>query len=415
MEDSKLKESRTFPIVIVGHVDHGKSTLIGRLLYSTESLSAEKVREVENALEKSDKQFEFAHLVDYLEEERLNEMTIDTSQVFFKTKKRRYVIIDAPGHKEFIKNMITGSSQAQAALLIVDVTKGVEEQTKRHVYLLKLLGLTSVCVLINKMDEVDYSQQEFNEVKDSVQSLFKRMETNLLSVIPISAYKGDNIVSSSKRMDWFKESTVVETIDSLSFIGDETKPLRFPVQDVYKDNGNKFIVGRVEAGRVQVGQLINVLPSNFETRITSINKYLEKDVKQAVSGECIGLSIEQSLDIKRGQVLVEKNSTSFPVLKKSVNANIFWMVEETGVLNAPLVFKCATQEIPCHIMAINKIYDPAFENVEKENENINLAEVAQVEIGLESPALIDKFSEFAELGRFVLERNGQPVAGGIIL
>lgn len=221
--------------VIVGHIDHGKSTLIGRQLYDTNSLPPDKIKEIQRASESQNRQTEFAYLLDHLEEERKQGVTIDTTQVFFKTNKRRYVIIDAPGHVEFVKNMITGASQAEAAVLIVDVTEGVKQQTKRHSYMLSLLGLTQVIVVINKMDLADYSQEQFNLTAENIQNWLKSINIEPVFCIPISASEGDNIAGRSEKMNWYTGHTFLESLDFLQNKQvTEDKLLLFPIQDVYK-------------------------------------------------------------------------------------------------------------------------------------------------------------------------------------
>ena len=408
---------KVLPIVIVGHVDHGKSTLIGRLIYDTNSLSQEKLGEIERGQAKLGPKVEFAHLIDYLKEEREREMTIDTSQIFFKSQKRRYVVIDTPGHKEFIKNMITGSSQAEAALLIIDATEGVKDQTRRHCHILKILGLKQFCVLINKMDLVDYSQSRYDEIKDQIDKLLNQFDMGSSDIIPISAVKGDNIDSSSLKMGWFEGPTVLEALDNFSELAIETKPLRFPVQDIYKINGLDIIVGRVEAGSLRKAQKVTALPSGENLVVATIEKFLEEKKSIACTGECIGMTLEENFPISRGELLVEDSKDSvLPLTTEDFKANIIWMVEEIYSIGAPLMFKCVTQEIPCSINTIYKCFDPAFVEIVEENSNeIKSAEVAEVKIHLETPAVLDSFNEFPETGRFVLEHRGQPVAGGVIL
>ena len=242
--------------VIVGHVDHGKSTLIGRLLYDTDSLAPDKIEEIKKASTGQGKRTEFAYLLDHLEEERKQGITIDTTQVFFKSPKRRYVIIDAPGHVEFVKNMITGASQAEAAVLIVDVKEGVQEQTRRHSYMLSLLGLNQVVVVLNKMDLVDFSEQRFNTVKAEAQKWLKSINIEAMYYIPISAIEGDNVAAKSKNMGWYTGPTFLDSLDTMkNKQPPENKPLLFPIQDVYKiDNGQKIHVERgiIEKMRIQI-------------------------------------------------------------------------------------------------------------------------------------------------------------------
>ena len=260
--------------VIVGHVDHGKSTLIGRLLYDTHSLPPDKIEDVQKASAEAGRETEFAFLLDHLEEERKQGITIDTTQVFFKTDKRRYVIIDAPGHVEFVKNMITGASQAEAAVLIIDVTEGVKEQTKRHSYMLSLLGLRQVVVVLNKMDLVDFSQERFDIVTRNVADWLKSISIEPTFYIPISAIKGDNIARKSENMPWYTGLTFLESLHTLqNRQSPEDKPLLMPIQDVYKIGGKRISVGRVESGIIEKGAEVKILPTGQITKITWLRGY----------------------------------------------------------------------------------------------------------------------------------------------
>ncbi len=261
MNDQKLK------FVIVGHVDHGKSTLIGRLLYDTNSLPEGKIEEIKQLCESLGKDIEFGYVMDHLEEERDQGITIDTAQTFFSTEKRDYVIIDAPGHVEFVKNMISGASQAEAAVLIVDAEEGVKEQTKRHAYILGMLGLSQVIVVINKMDLVDYAPQRFESVKRELLEFLSNINIRPSYVIPISAKKGDFIANKTGNVDWYDGPTLLEALDTFrTRESANEKPLRYVVQDVYSFD-KRIIAGRVESGIIRKGDRIKVLPSGEETRV----------------------------------------------------------------------------------------------------------------------------------------------------
>jgi bifunctional enzyme CysN/CysC len=222
-------------IVIVGHVDHGKSTLIGRLLADTNSLPKGKLEDVQQQCQKNSQVFEYAFLVDALKDERSRGITIDTSRCFFKTKKRDYIIIDAPGHIGFLKNMITGAARAEAAILVIDAHEGIQENSRRHAYMLSMLGIKQIAVVVNKMDLHDYDEKVFERIKKEYTEFLKELYITPQAFIPISARLGENIVSTSKKMDWYKKNSVLEAIDSFKKEApDEKKPLRFPVQDIYK-------------------------------------------------------------------------------------------------------------------------------------------------------------------------------------
>jgi sulfate adenylyltransferase large subunit len=399
--------------VIVGHVDHGKSTLIGRLLYDTDSLPPDKIEEIKKASVEQGKQTEFAYLLDHLEEERKQGVTIDTTQVFFKTDKRRYVIIDAPGHVEFVKNMITGASQAEAAVLIIDVAEGVKEQTRRHSYMLSLLGLHQAVVVLNKMDLVDFSEDRFTAVKQDVHNWLKSINIEPTLHIPISAILGENIASKSEKMPWYTGPTFLESLDTLqNKQPPEDKSLLFPVQDVYKIEDKRINVGRVEAGRMKTGVEIKILPDGQTTRVNSIEKFLE-ETDTAVASESIGMTTADSVFLDRGNIVCLPETV--PAVTDEIPANIFWMSKRNFTAGEKLTIRCATQETSCKIQSINKRMTSSTLEVIAENADIiqNL-DVAEVVIKTKKPVAIKDFNDVQELGRFVLVRDENICAGGII-
>ncbi len=399
--------------VIVGHVDHGKSTLIGRLLYDTDSLQPDKIEEIKKASAGQGKRTEFAYLLDHLEEERKQGITIDTTQVFFKTPKRRYVIIDAPGHVEFVKNMITGASQAEAAVLIVDVAEGVKEQTKRHSYMLSLLGLHQVIVVLNKMDLVEFSQDKFNSIKDNVTKWLQSINIEPILFIPISAIEGDNIAQKSENMNWYSGPTFLESMDSLqNKLPPEDKPMLFPIQDVYKIDDKRINVGRLESGTIAKGQNIKILPSGQVTQVNTIEKFLE-DKDSAVASESIGITTTDSVFLDRGNIVCSPDAV--PVSTDAIPANIFWMSKQEFNADQKLTIRCATQETSCKIESINKrINSSSLEVIEENAHVIKNLEVAEVIIKTKKPMAIKDFNDVQELGRFVLVHDQNICAGGII-
>ena len=399
--------------VIVGHVDHGKSTLIGRLLYDTNSLPPDKIEEIKKASAGQGRRTEFAYLLDHLEEERKQGITIDTTQVFFKSPKRRYVIIDAPGHVEFVKNMITGASQAEAAVLIVDVAEGVKEQTRRHSYMLSLLGLNQIVVVLNKMDLVDFSSERFNAVKKDVQEWLESIDIKPILYIPISAIEGYNIARGSKNMAWYSGPTFLASLDTLqNKQPPEDKPLLFPIQDVYKIADKRVNAGRVESGVIEKGMKITILPSGRTTTINSIEKFL-KDTDRAVASECIGITTADSVFLERGNIVCCPGRE--PTLTDRIPASVFWMSKRDFTKDQKLTLRCATQETPCKIESISKRIDSAtLEVIEENAELIKNLEVAEVIIKTKKTVAIKNFNDVQELGRFVLVQGENTCAGGII-
>lgn len=407
------EEEHALPIVIVGHVDHGKSTLIGRLLYDTGCLPSDKYAEIQRSSEMLGKIVEFAFVMDCFEEERSRGITIDTTQTFFKTPKRRYVIIDAPGHKEFLKNMITGSSQAEAALLIIDSFEGIRDQTRRHAYILGLLGLKQICVLLNKIDLVDYSEGKFFELKDQVTDFLKQLNIQPTFVLPISAIHGDNVTHTSEKLSWFEGPTVLQALDTFEELKVEGKPLRLPIQDIYTMDGKKILVGRIEAGYIKKGESVYLLPEKRKVEVKSIEKFLENDSTISNFEESVGICLKGRHRVRRGQILTADLSST---ISDKIKANIFWMDPMGYRAGEALLFRCVTQEVPCRIEKINRKFDPAsMELIEEDASSIEGAEVADILIQLDEKVVVDPFNEIPEMGRFVLEREGRPVAGGVIL
>lgn len=411
----------SFHVVIVGHVDHGKSTLIGRLLYDTNSLSSDRLEEIKRISADMGREMEFAYVMDHLQEERQRNITIDIAYTFFKTPKRRYVIIDAPGHKEFLKNMISGSSQAHAALLLVDASRGVEEQTIRHSFLLSLLGVKQVAVLVNKMDLLEWSRDEFGEIRDSLLPVLERLEIFPEYILPISAKLGANVADSCEKLSWFDGPTVLEALDGFRAVEAQEKSLRFPVQDIYDVNGSALAVGRVESGVLKTGQEVFVLPEGKKARVTEIRQFLNEDVKSIPAGTCAGVMVAgdvagdiEGSELRRGCVLADSNDTS--AIRDSIHANIVWMMDWDYKLGTPVKWRCATQEIGGTIDKIIKRVDSSsLEVVGKDSSGIGPLEIAEVEIKLERPAVADSHANIPEMGRFVLEIDGHTVAGGIVL
>ncbi|HNV86505.1 MAG TPA: GTP-binding protein [Candidatus Omnitrophota bacterium] len=400
-------------IVIAGHVDHGKSTLIGRLLFDTHSLPKERLAEIKKISEELGKDTELAYLTDQLKEEREQNKTIDTTQTFFKTPKRRYVIIDAPGHTEFIKNMITGASMAEAAALIIDAREGMMEQTKRHACLLKMLGIRQIIVLLNKMDLIRYDEKSFLFVSQEIKNFLKKLDLSPSAVIPVSAKAGDNISKKSPRMPWFRGTSLITELDRLKQKKDPLRsPFRFSVQDIYSIAGEKIVAGKVISGQIKRGQSVIRLPSSQKTKITGIKIFGENPSK-ACSGENIGLTIEPLDEIKRGEIFC--GLTALPKTTDHFHTRLFWLGPQPLKIGGPFVFRCSTQEIPGQAEAIRERTDSSTLNlIEETAEELKANEIAAVTIKTEKPSVLESFSKTEGLGRFVIERQHSTLGMGII-
>lgn len=402
-------------IVFVGHVDHGKSTLIGRLLYDTNSLPDGAVEKVKKISEAEGKKFEYAFLLDAFEEEQRQGITIDITMIQFFTKKRDYVIIDAPGHKEFLKNMISGAASAEAAILVIDAKEGIQEQSKRHGYILSLLGIKKVYVAVNKMDLVNYSEDRYNEIVSQFNEFLGNLDIHPEAYIPISAFLGENVAKKSEKMPWYKGKDILDTMDSIEKDKEiENKPLRFPVQDVYKFDSRRIIAGRIESGSLKAGDEIVFYPSGKTTKVKSLEFWQDKDkTNEASAGMSVGITVEDEFYNKRGEIICHKDSLI--TVSKAFNANVFWMGKEPLKKGKKYKLKIATQELEIEIHEIKKVIDAATLK-EKENvKQINKNDVAEVVIKSRTPMCFDAFNKNESLGRFVIIDNYNTSGGGIIL
>jgi small GTP-binding protein len=410
-------EPESLAFVMVGHIDHGKSTLIGRLLVDTESLPDGKLEEIEAAARAEGRKLEFGFITDHLREERERAMTIDTAQAFFSSGARDYVIIDAPGHKEFIKNMITGASQAAAAVLICSVAEGIQEQTKRHAYVLRLLGIEQVIVAYNKMDLVGYSQARFKAVKQDLDEFLGRLDVKPAVEVPISASNGDNVVHRSENMPWYEGPAVLEALDCFKKIPPPTaKALRFPVQDIYEwPETGRIVAGRVESGTLRKGQRLRFLPGDDIRTVRHIKQFGKSDLATAEAGQCIGLLLDGD-GLRRGQVGCPDGDS--PFLTRRFHASVFWLSPSALDLRAggdELTLKCATQEGPCRAAAIlERIDSSTLERLPCEDGRLEHTEVGQLLIETAAPVVVESFYDVQELGRFVLVKGRDVVAGGIV-
>jgi len=409
-----MNEKEHLKFAIVGHVDHGKSTLIGRLFYDTGSLPEGKMEEIKKICDELGKDIEFGFIMDHLQEEREQGITIDTAQTFFKTDKRHYVIIDAPGHKEFTKNMITGASQAEAALLIVDADEGVQEQTKRHANILSMLNLQQVIVVMNKMDLVEYKEKRFEEVKKDLIAFLDSINIKPSYIIPISAKQGDNIANKSENMPWYTGKTVLEALDTFTpKVSPVEKPLRYPIQDVYKFDDKRILAGRVEAGILKKGSKLLFLPSNKESSITTIED-MNGELETAEAGKSTGITIEHPLFVERGEVACDPASDK-PTVTTRFKGKVFWMSKLPFNKSEKIILKCATQEVECIVEKIERKLDSStLEVLEEDASGLSEWEVGEMVFKTDAPVVIEGFGETPELGRFVLVKGEDVCAGGIV-
>ncbi|MEO7300265.1 MAG: adenylyl-sulfate kinase [Verrucomicrobiota bacterium] len=408
--------SEQLKIVIVGHVDHGKSTFVGRLFNDTGSLPDGKLEQLQKIAERRGVPFEWANLMDGLQAERDQNITIDTAQIWFSTKKRQYVIIDAPGHKEFLKNMITGAANAEAALLLIDASEGVQEQSRRHGYLLNLLGIRQVAVLVNKMDLVGFSQERFDAIEKEYRVFLQSLGLVPKIFIPIAAKHGDNIASLSKNMPWWKTATVVDTLDQFNVTDlPHHQPLRFPIQDVYRFDERRILAGRVEAGAIKVGDKLIFAPTNKTSTVKTIERWSAPKSDSASAGESIGITLTEQIFVERGSVAALETAPPYELSR--FKARLFWLGREPFRKGRSYKLKLATQEVECEIDDISKIIDAStLETVQREGKELRVGrhEVAELTLKTKRPVAFDAHSEIVATGRFVIVDGFEVSGGGIV-
>jgi bifunctional enzyme CysN/CysC len=402
-------------IVIVGHVDHGKSTFVGRLFYDTGSLPTGKYEQLVKIAERRGVPFEFANLMDSLQSERDQNITIDTAQIWFSTPKRQYVIIDAPGHKEFLKNMITGAASADAALLLIDAHEGVQEQSRRHGYMLHLLGIRQVIVLVNKMDLVNYNEDVFRKIEDEYRIFLGKLGVEPKLFIPMAAKLGDNIASNSKNTRWYSGPPVVAAIDTLFHLGQTQTnlPLRFPIQDIYRFDQRRILAGRVESGTVKVGDRLIFSPRNKEGIVKTIERWSAPQSDSASAGESIGITLTEQIFVERGHVGSHLNET--PITGTEFQCNLFWLGRQNLEIGKRYKLKLTTQEVECEIASITKIIDASTLGEAPARNYIVKNDVAELTLRTKYPVAFDNHDRIAESGRFVIVDQKEVCGGGIIL
>jgi bifunctional enzyme CysN/CysC len=401
-------------IVIVGHVDHGKSTLVGRLLHETGSLPEGKLEMLKAVSARRGMPFEWSFLLDALQTERDQGITIDTTQIRFRTHSRDIVLIDAPGHAEFLRNMITGASQADGAVLIIDALEGVRDQTRRHGYLLHLLGIRQVAVVVNKMDRVDFSAARFDAISDEISSHLTGLGITPSAVIPISARDGDGVAQRTPRTDWYEGPTVVEALDALEPARPlETLALRLPVQAIYKFDDRRIVAGRIESGRLSAGDEIVIMPAGKIARIRSVEGWPATPVPGAqTAGRSVGITLDRELFIERGDVIAHVGDS--PRDTRRIRARIFWLHDKALTTGASILVRLGTRETRATVVAIEKAIDPG-ELASVENQSIARNHVGEIDVALAQPIAADPYANNPRTGRLVIEVNGRIAGGGLVL
>jgi bifunctional enzyme CysN/CysC len=401
-------------IVIVGHVDHGKSTLVGRLLHETGSLPDGKLDMLKAVSARRGMPFEWSFLLDALQTERDQGITIDTTQIRFRTNARDVVLIDAPGHAEFLRNMITGASQADGAVLIIDALEGVRDQTRRHGYLLHLLGVKQVAVVVNKMDRVDFSVDRFRAISDEISAHLLGLGVRPTAVIPISARDGDGVAARTPHIDWYDGPTVVEALDALEPARPlETLPLRLAVQAIYKFDDRRIVAGRIESGQLAAGDEIVIMPAGKIAKIKTVEGWPTTPIAaRQGAGRSVGITLDRELFVERGDVIshVERN----PQDTRRLRARIFWLHDQPLSKGDSILVRIGTSERRANVVAIAKAVDPGSLSNEQTS-SIARNHVGEIDISLAQPVAADAYADNPRTGRLVIEMQGRIAGGGLVL
>ena len=405
-------------IVIVGHVDHGKSTLMGRLLADTGSLPEGKLEQVKETCRRNSKPFEYAFLLDALKDEQSQGITIDTARCFFKTEKRDYIILDAPGHIEFLKNMITGASRAEAALLMIDAKEGVQENSRRHAYMLSMLGIRQIAVVINKMDLVDYDEGVFERVKAEYLEFLKQINVTPKVVVPASSFMGENIIQQSDKMPWYDGMCILEVLDHFeSEQAHEDQPFRMPVQDVYKFTRNgddrRIVAGTIETGTIRAGQEVVFYPSGKKSHVKNIEVFNAPPIEVGRPGMAIGFTMEEQIYITRGE-LMSIASEPAPKTASRLTANIFWLGKKNLAPGKAYYLKTGAEKVRMEIEKVNGVLDSSNLSSDEAKEYVGKNEVAECILRTDKPVAFDLVGDIAGTSRFVIVDEYEIAGGGII-
>jgi bifunctional enzyme CysN/CysC len=410
--------SEQMNIVVVGHVDHGKSTVVGRLLADTGSLPQGKLEAVRRECQRTGKPFEYAFLLDALSDEQDQGITIDTARCFFKTAKREYIIIDAPGHIEFLKNMISGAARAEAAVLIIDAKEGVRENSRRHGYILSMLGIRQVLVCVNKMDLVDWREDHFRAIEKEYRAFLQEIgAVSPRGFIPVSAIHGENLATRTTSMRWYDGPTLLESLDAFPKAAPKTESaLRMPVQAVYKFTSHgderRIVAGRVESGRVSVGDRIVFSPSNKSTTIRSIEAFNAAPRTTIEAGWSTGFTLAEEIYVTRGEVMSHADKP--PHVSTRFRANLIWLGKRPFEKGRDYKLKLGTVATPVHIHRIHKVIDASEAHGELKKDSVGRHDVADVVLETRTPLAFDLIADSEATGRFVIV-DGYDVAGGGII
>jgi bifunctional enzyme CysN/CysC len=401
-------------ITSVGHVDHGKSTLLGRLLFETGAVSDQRLEQARARSAELGRPLEFAFLLDAFEEEQAKNITIDLGRFQFRTAAGVFTVIDAPGHKEFLKNMVSGAASADGVILLVDAEEGMRDQTRRHAYLLRLLGVRQIVVAINKMDRVGYSQQAFESNRAQVESHLAALGLRAASILPVAAAHGVNVTRRSDKLAWHSGPTLLEALEALHPSAPlDRLPARFPVQDIYSGPDGDIAVGRLEAGTLRAGETLRFWPSGTEIPLDLVAPRRGGPQAEARAGESIALRLPRHAGLERGQIGTAPDLP--PRMARELCASLFWLGRQPLEKGKAYLLRLATVETAATVRGIERVV--RTESLSSETgdlESVAHSEVAEVLLETEHAVPFDRFSEVPTTGRIVLLDGGEVSGGGIL-
>jgi bifunctional enzyme CysN/CysC len=405
-------------IVIVGHVDHGKSTVIGRLLADTHSLPEGKLEQVRAQCELNSKPFEYAFLLDALRDEQAQGITIDAARVFFKSQKRHYLILDAPGHIEFLKNMITGASRAEAALLVIDAAEGVQENSRRHGYMVSLLGLRQLAVVVNKMDLVNWDRTVYDRIVREYGAFLDQVGIKPSAFIPVSGRSGDNIADRSANLSWYDGPTVLDALDAFH---PEPPPVerffRMAVQDVYKftkqGDDRRIVAGTIDSGAVAVGDTVVFYPSGKKSRVKTIEAFNRPSQTRAVAGAQVGFTLQEQIYITRGELAALEREPR-PQVTTRLRVSLFWLGKDPMVKRKEYLLKLGTTRVTMRVEEILRVMDASTLGATAQAAVVQRHDVAECVLKLDRAIACDLAEDVAATSRFVIVDDFEIRGGGIV-
>jgi bifunctional enzyme CysN/CysC len=405
-------------VVIAGHVDHGKSTVIGRLLADTGSLPDGKLEQVRAECGRTGRPFEYAYLLDALKDERAQGITIDTARVFFRTPTREYLVLDAPGHVEFVRNLVTGAARAEAALLVIDAHEGVRENSRRHGYLLGLLGVTQLGVVVNKMDLVGFDETVFRRVSAEYTAFLAGIGLTPAHVIPAAARDGMNLVTRSDRMPWYQGATVLDALEGFAAeVLPHEAPFRMPVQDVYKFTGDgddrRIVAGTIASGRVAVGDELVFYPSGKRARVRSLEAFAAEPGGTAGAGEAAGFTLEEQIYLTRGE-LAARATEPRPDVTSRLRVALFWLGKSPLEPGREYILKLGTARVPMRVETIHRVLDAATLEVRAPALAVERHEVAECTLILDRAVAVDTAERAVTTARFVIVDADRIAGGGLV-